>query len=103
MHRVMNDESLADTVFLMFLQSAEDKVAKLEQFIGDGEARAAHMEAHALKGAALNTSCLALAAVAEEMEQAGHDGDVCSMERLLPELKKQQVALRNWADRSDVV
>ena len=103
LHRVMNDESLADTVFLMFLQSAEDKVAKLEQFIGDGEARAAHMEAHALKGAALNTSCLALAAVAEEMEQAGHDGDVRSMERLLSELKKQQVALRNWADGSDVV
>ncbi len=72
--RVMGSEELALQVIESLRKAIPLKVAEIRRCVADGDLRKAFMEAHALKGVALNASCPALARAALGVESACRKG-----------------------------
>lgn len=89
MQRVMGSQELFDKVVALVLDNGPARLAALTRAIEDRDGHAASMEAHGLKGMALNAGCNALAAVSEKAEAAARAGDMAQEARWVPELKKQ--------------
>jgi signal transduction histidine kinase/DNA-binding NarL/FixJ family response regulator/HPt (histidine-containing phosphotransfer) domain-containing protein len=89
MQRVMGSQELFDKVVALVLENGPVRVAALTGALEAGDGRAASMEAHGLKGMALNAGCNALAAVSEKAEAAARAGDMAQAARWVPELEKQ--------------
>ncbi|MFH1138953.1 MAG: PAS domain S-box protein [Pseudomonadota bacterium] len=87
--RLMGDEELEQEILRLFLDSVPLKQAALREHTAAGDFRAVNLDAHTLKGMALNISCPALAEVAWKLETAGRSGDQTAVQGLLPLLDQQ--------------
>jgi PAS domain S-box-containing protein len=85
--RYMGDMELAKEILGMILEAVPAKIVALHASVAARDLAEVVMQAHALKGMALNASCVALGKAAEAMEQAGKSGDVEALQRLLPSLE----------------
>ncbi len=89
MERVMGNQVLFHKVLGLVLENGPVRMAALTRAVGAGDLQTAFLEAHGLKGMALNAGCDVLAGMSEKMEAAAKAGDVSLAVRLLPELEQQ--------------
>jgi HPt (histidine-containing phosphotransfer) domain-containing protein len=87
--RLMNDAALVKEIIASFLEDMPRQLQTLRGHIERGDAAAAGMQAHTMKGAAANMSSPALSAVAGRMEKAGRAGSLEEIADLLPELERE--------------
>ncbi len=93
--RMLDDEDLAQEVIKAFLDNVPNKIVALKQALKNNDADMVRDQAHAVKGAAMNTSTLALQDVATKMEQAGQIADMDSAVTLMPEMEAQFEVLKH--------
>ncbi|MBF0200214.1 MAG: response regulator [Desulfamplus sp.] len=89
MKMLMDDEELMESIISIFLDDMPTQVDALKSFVENGDAGQAYNQAHRIKGAAGNVAAFMLQETAHEMEQAGKEGDMESLKRLMPELEKR--------------
>ncbi len=94
-NRMMGDEELAREIIGVFLDDVPNKIAILKQALENREASDVRDHAHAIKGAAMNTSALALKDIAYLMEEAGEAADIDKAITLMPEIEKQFELLKD--------
>ncbi len=82
------DSDFESELLNIFLQDARDSLQKLESAIASQSAQAVEEVAHSLRGASANVGASALSAVALELEQTAHRGDITSALELLKQLKR---------------
>jgi len=88
LQRCMNDAELSAEVLQIFLENVPRVVAKLQESFERSDIQATTLEAHSLKGMAMNTACPALAEAAARMEQAGQQGNLDQMRGQFPDLQR---------------
>jgi HPt (histidine-containing phosphotransfer) domain-containing protein len=84
--RMMDDESLVDTIITSFVESTPGLIASLRQSLDDGNLGAVERLAHTIKGAASNVNGERLRQVAFRLEQTARSGDATDAGKLLPEI-----------------
>lgn len=87
--RMLGDERLAREIISVFLDDIPNKIVTLKQALENRDASDVRDNAHAIKGAAMNTSALALKDIAYLMEEAGEAADIDKAITLMPEMEKQ--------------
>jgi len=93
--RMLGDEELAREIISVFLNDVPNKIATLKQALENRETSHVMDNAHAIKGAAMNVSALALIDVAYLMEEAGETADIDKAISLMPEIEKQFELLKD--------
>ncbi len=84
--RMMDDEDLAGLIVDEFRKNSPDIIKQLDIHINSGLTTEAGHSAHTLKGSASNLSATHLVEIAFKMEQAGKNGNINLLKKLLPEL-----------------
>ena len=87
MTRMMGDAKLSRRLVDSFLNDIPKRLAKLKQAIAVGEAEAACLETHTIKGASAVIGGRALNALAWKLERAARAGDLAVVAEQLPELE----------------
>lgn len=95
LNRVLGDEDLVREVIEVFLSDIPNKINAMKQALDKREASQVRDQAHAVKGAAMNVSALALRETAFQMEQAGESEDMEKAISLMPEMEKQFEILKD--------
>ncbi len=93
--RMLGDEELAREIIGVFLDDVPNKIATLKQALENRDATDIRDQAHAIKGAAMNVSALALKDVACLMEEAGAAADIEKTITLMPEMEDQFELLKD--------
>ncbi|MFN2269120.1 MAG: response regulator, partial [Desulfonatronovibrio sp.] len=105
MERTGHDQEFADEIMNFYLESVPENIKSLKVFIEQGQSEGATRAAHSIKGSSGSISCLAMAEIAENIEEAGHSKDLDKMKTLLPELEMQftkcMVVINRYLDNSD--
>lgn len=95
--RCMDDDALVQEVLRVLLETIAQKMSVLRAHLGRNDLQAAYAEAHGLKGAALNSSCPALAEAARQVELAclekGQQGLADAMRKLEDEARKVRLMI----------
>ncbi|MFO7884837.1 MAG: ATP-binding protein [Desulfobacteraceae bacterium] len=86
---MMNDMELTETIITTFLEDMPRQISQLNKALKNNQTAEACAKAHSIKGAAGNVTGKALAETAHAMESAGKDGDIDTMQYLMPELQKR--------------
>jgi signal transduction histidine kinase/CheY-like chemotaxis protein/HPt (histidine-containing phosphotransfer) domain-containing protein len=94
LNRLMGDEDLVREIVAGFVKDIPNQLGALHKHLGAGDATAAGLQAHTIKGAAANMGGMALSGVALEMEKAGKAGKLERLTALVPELERQFELLR---------
>ena len=97
LERMMGDESLAQEVLRLFLDTLPQRMHELEQALVQGNAELAHMASHSIKGMAANTCADALSTLAGEMECAARNNEIQKARTMMSELRKQFETLQRAA------
>lgn len=84
----MYDKELARKLVSLFLKNAPSRINALKESIAARDAVSAGELAHSLKGMAANTCAEALLRLSSAMEQAGMEGDMEKLERMLPDMER---------------
>lgn len=84
MKRVMNNESIADKLIILFEKDAPQTIDQLAGFIESEQAEEAGLMAHKLKGSASNLGGVQLAATLQKIEAAGKSDDMEEVKSLWP-------------------
>ena len=87
--RLSDDDDLAKEVLRIVRETVPLKIASLRAARERGDMQEAFMDAHGMKGLAMNASCKALADVSLQMEAAAKSGDLPALDRLLSEAEWQ--------------
>jgi len=87
--RCLGDEDLAREVLGMFLDDMPPRVQELRTALDAGDASAARMAAHTIKGMAANTGAEAMSSLAGEMENAARAGNLEAVRGRMGELAEQ--------------
>jgi signal transduction histidine kinase/CheY-like chemotaxis protein/HPt (histidine-containing phosphotransfer) domain-containing protein len=98
--RLMGDEALAAKIVAGFLEDMPRRIDAIRKHIVAGDARAAGIQAHTIKGAASNVGGMALSAAALDVEKAGKDGRLDAVAALAPELDRQFLRLEEAMKKS---
>ncbi|WP_158269678.1 response regulator [Desulfonatronum sp. SC1] len=105
--RLAGDEETALWVQRTFLEQLPERVAELERLVAADQLRSAVIEAHALKGSALNAGFPALAESARRIEEAGRTSGKPGIEDhvsdLLHEVRRTLMDQARWIQPVDDV
>ena len=93
LERLMNDEGMVREIVKAFAQVLPGNVEQLKNFVADGNAREVQLQAHKIRGAALNLGGEALASLLLTMEDAARDKDFHVITLRAAELDTQLIAL----------
>ena len=96
--RLMGDEDLVQEVLRMSLDNLPQHIQKLQEALNAGDAPAARMAAHSIKGMAGNLSAETLRALAGEIEDAAEVGDLDTVRARMDEVKMVYEQLRTIID-----
>jgi PAS domain S-box-containing protein len=99
--RLMDDETLADSILSRFLEATPKQIGLLRQSLDAGDAAAAKGHAHSIKGAAANIGGERLRRVAFKIEEAARAGDLQTAIRQTGELQAQFELLKKAALRAE--
>jgi PAS domain S-box-containing protein len=89
LERCRNRPDLVRKLVWEFIEQCYADAGTIERALRDDDATRLNMVAHGLKGVAANLSAAAITSVAEQLEQAGHRGDLSSGLRLLRQLREE--------------
>ncbi len=92
--RCMGDEELARDVVQLFLENMPQRIRELQAALDVGDAKAANLAAHTIKGMSANTSAEALRSLVEEMEDAARDGNLEAVGAMMGALAERFEELR---------
>ncbi len=87
--RLMGDKEIATIVLGRFLEAMPGQFESLRTSLQSGDAAAAEIQAHSIKGAAANVGGERLQSVAFAVEEAAREGDLATAGRLLGELTSE--------------
>jgi CheY-like chemotaxis protein/HPt (histidine-containing phosphotransfer) domain-containing protein len=87
--RLMGDTSFARTLIAGFLSDAPRQLESLKNWIEQGDAARARVQAHTLKGAAASASANALSSASFKIQQAAASEDLSQAAALLPRLEAE--------------
>ncbi|WP_305047129.1 hybrid sensor histidine kinase/response regulator [Geoalkalibacter sp.] len=93
--RMCHDRKLVAAILQWFLKDGPQTLAALRQAIAENNLAAAEHRAHALRGLAGNLSGMALAALAEQAEDAARLGDPATTREVLPRIETAALELRS--------
>jgi HPt (histidine-containing phosphotransfer) domain-containing protein len=103
--RLMDDEELARSVLIGFLEDAPKLIEALSSCLRDRDAPGTIRQAHTIKGASATVGGEALRAVAQEIEKAALAGDVEGAKAHLPDLEsafgRLAEAMREFAGQTE--
>ncbi len=103
MERTMDDIDLARTIVEAFMEEIPVWLDDLREQIARGDAELAGRQAHKIKGAAANTGCAAMSAIAADMQTAGERGQMETIIALMPEFENQLELLKVKIEDSGVL
>jgi len=89
LNRLMGDEELVESILAGFLVDLTKQMKAIKMFVDQGETEKAGAQAHKIKGAAGNVTCMALQEIANAMEKAGKAGDLEQLKALMPEIEQR--------------
>ena len=92
--RLMDDEDLARSVVVGFLEDLPNRIEALRRYLDAGDADGTARQAHTIKGASANVGGDSLKAVAAEMEKAALAGDLGDVKARLQQLESGFARLR---------
>lgn len=92
LQRLDDDRDLAQTAISIFLDEVDNAVAELHAAVMRADSTAVSMQAHGLKGAALNCGAGRTAAVAWRLECLAKDGSLEGAEQMIDELRQEVVS-----------
>ena len=87
--RAMGDVEFARVLVETFLQDIPPQIEILATAASGGDGRLAERQAHRIRGASANMSGEAMRGTAAEMEAAAKAGDLVTLGRLMPELRRR--------------
>jgi len=96
MLRRVGRDALARKMIDLFLASAPDRVASIEQSLASGDVVAAGRTAHSLKPSAGQLGAVALQDMCQRIEDAAKAGDTATAGSLLPDLRKELALAVDW-------
>jgi PAS domain S-box-containing protein len=85
--RIRGDKAMAKELAIAFLGDMVDQIRSLRGMVSSGDSASCVRQAHRIKGASANMSCMALRQTAHAMELAGRDGDLSTLRVMLPRLE----------------
>ncbi|MGO9014192.1 MAG: response regulator, partial [Dissulfurispiraceae bacterium] len=94
LERIMDDKGLAGTIVTAFMEEIPRMLDDLREQIVRGDAGLAGRQAHKIKGSAANTGCVAMSAIAADMQKAGEQGEMETLITLMSELESQLALLK---------
>jgi len=94
LQRLGGDHDLAKTTVTIFLEEVDSAVAELHAAVMRADNASVCMQAHGLKGAALNCGAQKTAAVALRLEYLAKEGSLEGAEQLMDELKREVLRYR---------
>lgn len=80
------DPGLLAEIFGAYLADATRYASEIHKALAEKNAGPLQHNAHALKGASMNTGALTLAGISARVEDAAESGDLAAVQGLLPEL-----------------
>jgi PAS domain S-box-containing protein len=92
--RLMDDEELARTVAVGFLDDLPRQIEALRRMLDADDAESATRQLHTIKGASATVGGESLQAAASEMERAAIAGDLADVKARLPQLESRFARLR---------
>ena len=95
MRRLDGDGGLGRLLAEGFVDDIPKRIAAMKNDLAAGAVSGIERQAHTIKGAAAAVSGLALRAVASQMEEDAHAGDLAAITASLPELEQQFASLRD--------
>jgi PAS domain S-box-containing protein len=98
--RLDNDKELAESSISIFLEGIDASLSALKQAVENRNIEDVTMQAHGLKGAALNSSAGVLAEVARQLEFLARDGVLRGAEQLILALEQEVVRYRHELQRA---
>jgi HPt (histidine-containing phosphotransfer) domain-containing protein len=87
--RVDNDRELVSELFSIFKSVFPSHLQRLSDAVANELPRQVEVESHTLKGMLLNLSAARAAAMAELLENMGHDGKIAGMGQALTEFQRE--------------
>ena len=101
MTRLLGDEDLALKVIEKVLVEMPKQLMLVKEFVEQGQAKQAGVQAHKIRGAAGNIGSPALQEIAHAMEQAGTAEKINLLRTLMPEMEKQFELLKEAMEASE--
>ena len=83
------DAGLFAEILTTFRDDAGKYLAGMQHALEENDAGSVKRNAHAMKGASINTGALALGSLTAQMEEAAEAADIPVMRNLLPELEAE--------------
>ena len=97
--RLGGDEKLARTLIVGFLQDCPKQIEFLRRALADGDATSSERQAHSIKSAAAIVGGERLRAVAFEMEQSAHEGQMSEASARMNELDAEFARLKQEMEK----
>ena len=97
LERLGGNESLVERFIAMFVKSADEHLALLDQGLAEGDPDLVRSKAHAIKGSAGNVGACALAAAAADLDRTIREGALERQQELRDRLYEQYQRFRNEA------
>ncbi len=89
LNRVDQDAETAREILNLYLETIPHLIATVNEALVRGDMQTVELEAHSIKGSSANMGCMAVAAVAGQIEKAGKASDIELMRSLAPALEKE--------------
>jgi CheY-like chemotaxis protein/HPt (histidine-containing phosphotransfer) domain-containing protein len=97
----LGDEELIREVVPIFLKDSRERLEKLEEVVKAGDAESVKLYAHAIRGAGRNVGAQSLADCAYDLECAGQEGDMETVEALFDVVRTELEKVVTFLSRTD--
>lgn len=84
---VGDDQDFARELVVLFAEDTSERLLRIDDALGTGDADAVGAEAHAIKGAASNMGATGVQDVSHQLERMGKDGDLTDAQDVLATLR----------------
>lgn len=85
--RIGGNEALCDELVSIFIERAPAQIERLRDFLNQRDADRVKIEAHSLKGMAVNLSAVRFSGIAAEIETTAGKGDLSGAPNLVRQLE----------------
>ncbi len=99
--RAADDKEFLAEMLEHFMADVPGRRGELEAALEEGDAERLSRRAHSLKGAAATLGAVGIAAAALRLEQAGREGDLSGVNRMLADLDAEVARLEAFLSRPD--
>ncbi|CAB1057683.1 hypothetical protein D1BOALGB6SA_2436 [Olavius sp. associated proteobacterium Delta 1] len=99
--RAMGEGPFLEKILEEFLASMPGQIEEMQSAIDRNDGQVLKQKAHALKGAATNLNADTMAAVAQQLEQMGNNGNLAAGRQVIDELSTEAIRLETYVGQID--